>query len=386
MDACLREFYVAIVKRFSLLILLAGCGHPPGGTIPDGGSPAVREAQPLARRIDSTVTRLLADRMIPGAAVAVLRADTLIHAAGYGVAKLATGTPVSTSTVFQIASTTKPFTAMAILMLVEEGKIALDAIASRYLTWLPKKYATVTVRQLLTHTSGVYPDLRTQNVDEFDIAEFRRRLNEREASFPPGTKVQYANTGFTLLSFIVEAASGEDFGQFLERRVFRPLSMHSAGYRAPQEDDRLKARGYEIVDGRLIEAPHVFSGWGNSGIELSVTDMIRFAVALERRLLLQSASYDLMYAPARYANDSVVTFRSNDVPSQFGLSWFISSYRGAPLVSHGGAVAGFSSSLERYMRDGWTIIVLSNGKQGADRGSQAAAIARAIADLTVVPR
>lgn len=355
----------------------SGVGHQ---SLASQGDPPTRRDAVLAKRIDSVVISVLALRRIPGAAVALLRHDTLVYAAGFGVANLTTGAPVTPATVFQIASTTKPFTAMAILMLAEEGKVALDSPAARYLSWLPARYSAVTVRHLLTHTSGVNPDMRRANVDELDVAEFKRRLEERAASFPPGTNVQYANAGFTLLAFIVEAASGEEFGQFLRRRIFAQLGMRSAGYRVQQRTDPRHARGYELVNGELAEAPHVFSGWGNSGIEASVLDMAMFAAALERRALLRSETYDQMYTPARLINDSLPKFSSNGVSALFGVSWFLTSYRGAELISHGGAVAGFSSALDRFVRDGWTIIVLSNGKRGADRQSQASGIARAIAD------
>jgi CubicO group peptidase (beta-lactamase class C family) len=365
-----------------MIFLLAGCAPGINASAPHvAAAPVVRADTQLGRRIDSIVNAVVASRQIPGAAIAVLRHDTLVHAAGYGVANIATRAPVTTETVFQIASMTKVFTAMAILMLVDDGKVTLDDRAARYLPWLPAKYSGITVRQLLTHTSGVNPDMRTANIDEIDIAEFKRRLEARPVSFAPGTNVQYANTGFILLSLIVEEASGEEFGRFLQRRIFSPLGMRSTGYRVPQHNDARHARGYELADGRLIEAPHVFSGWGNSGIETNVLDIARFAVALERRALLRSSTYDLMYTPGRLANDSLPKFTSNGVPTLFGLAWFLQSYRGVELINHGGAVAGFSSVLNRFVHAGWTIIVLSNGKQGTDRRAQADAIARAVADV-----
>lgn len=364
-----------------MIVLLAACASRIQPFARDVGAPVVRPDSPFGARIDSVVNAAVVGRQIPGAAVAVLRHDTLIHAAGYGVASIATGTPVTTETVFQIASMTKIFTAMAILMLVENGKVALDDPAANYLSWLPTKYSGITVRHLLTHTSGVNPDMRTANIDEIEVAEFKRRLEARPVSFPPGTNVQYANAGFILLSFIVEDASGEKFGEFLHRRIFSPLGMRSTGYRVPQQDDARHARGYELVDGRFVEAPHVFSGWGNSGIETTVLDIARFAIALERRALLRPSTYDLMYTPGRLSNDSLPKFTSNGVSTLFGLAWFLQSYRGVELINHGGAVAGFSSVLNRFVQAGWTIIVLSNGKQGTDRRAQADGIARVIADV-----
>jgi D-alanyl-D-alanine carboxypeptidase len=368
--------------RFAfVLVPLAACASSLQPSARVVGAPIVRPDSPLRARIDSVVGAALVGRQIPGAAVAVLRHDTLVHAAGYGVANIATKAPVTTETVFQIASMTKIFTAIAVLMLVEDGKVALDERAARYLSWLPAKYSGITVRQLLTHTSGVNPDVRTANIDEIEVAEFKRRLEARPASFPPGTNVQYANAGFILLSFIVQNASGEEFGEFLQRRIFWPLGMRSTGYRVPQQNDARHARGYELVDGRFVEAQHVFSGWGNSGIETTVLDIARFTIALERRTLLRPSTYDLMYTPGRLANDSLPQFTSNGVPTLFGLAWFLQSYRGVELINHGGAVAGFSSVLNRFVQAGWTIIVLSNGKQGTDRRAQADGIARVIADV-----
>jgi D-alanyl-D-alanine carboxypeptidase len=369
------------MRYFAAIALLTACSSAVQSSGRDAGAPLVRPDGLLGPRIDSVVRAALVERKIPGAAVAVLRHDTLAYAAGYGVANVATGARVTTETVFQIASMTKVFTAMAILMLVEEGKVALDDPAVRYLSWLPTKYSGITVRQLLTHTSGVNPDVRTANIDEMELVEFKRRLEVRPVSFPPGTNVQYANVGFILLSLIVEEASGERFGEFLHRRIFSPLGMRSTGYRVPEQSDARHARGYELVDGKLVEAPHVFSGWGNSGIETTVLDLARFATALERRALLRPTTYALMYTPGRLSNDSLPKFTSNGVPTLFGLAWFLQSYRGVELIDHGGAVAGFSSALNRFVSVGWTIIVLSNGKQGADRRAQADGIARVIADV-----
>jgi CubicO group peptidase (beta-lactamase class C family) len=343
----------------------------------------------LATRVDSLVRATMATRGVPGAAVAVLRRDTLVAARGYGVTDRERGTAVTPATIFQIASTTKPFTAMAVLLLADSGRVELDAPAARYLPWLPSRYATVTVRQLLTHTGGVAPDVRRENVDEFPPDEFRRRLAERPESFAPGTRWQYANAGYTLLSQVVEAASGEEFGAYLRRHIFEPLGMRQTGYRVPQRDDGGHAVGYDLVDGRLERAPHVFSGWGNSGIETNVLDLARWAAAIERGELLSARTYREMYAPGRVAGgtlgDTAARFPFGGAPAGYGLGWFLTSYRGVELVTHGGAIAGFSSIVNRFPRAGVTIIVLCNAKQGADRMGHADAIARAIADATVVP-
>ena len=371
------------------LALIAACGRaePRSGVRAAAaeqlhlGTPVVRPDARLAPRLDSAVRAALVARQIPGASVAVLRRDTLVHLAGYGATNLATPTPVEPQTIFQIASLTKPFTAMAVLLLVDEGKLKLDDTASRYLPKLPALYSSITIRQLLTHTSGIAPDMRRANVDEMEQAEFWRRLGERPASAAPGSTIQYANAGYTLLSFIIEAVTGMEFGAFLDDRIFEPLGMSSSAYRMPQRQDGRHALGYDLVEGRNVEAPHVFSGWGNSGIETTAYDLARFAVAIERRELLSAASYAQMFTPGRLGTGAPAGFAFGDAQAHYGLGWFLTTYRGRTLQTHGGAIAGFSSILNRFPDDGYSILVLSNGKQGADRLGQADGIARAIASV-----
>jgi D-alanyl-D-alanine carboxypeptidase len=328
--------------------------------------------------IDATVRRVMSQRDIPGAAVAFVRGDTVLHIRGYGVAERRRGTPVTTETVFQIASLTKPFAATAVLLLADEGRLTLDVPAARYLDWLPDRYGAVTVRQLLTHTSGVAPDMRRANVDEMSEAEFQRRFLEQPASFAPGVRFLYANAGYTLLSQIVERVSGQTFGAYLQRRIFGPLRMQHTSYRQPRSSDGRQATGYDLVDSSLQEAPHVFSGWGNSGIETTVQDLARWAQALNRRELLSPSSYHAMFTPGRLSPDTALNFPFRGARAAYGLGWFLTTDRGDSLITHGGAIAGFSSVLHWLPGRRWAIIVLSNKKQGSDRQGEAEALAGAV--------
>jgi CubicO group peptidase (beta-lactamase class C family) len=179
----------------------------------------------------------------------------------------------------------------------------------------------------------------------------------------------------------VERAGGLPFGEFLRRRIFTPLGMTSTGYRMPQRDDSLHAVGYDFVDGRNVAAPHIFSGWGNSGIESTAADLARFAAAIQRRDLLKASSYDLAFTPGKLSNGSPAGFTFSGAPAYYGFGWFLTTYRGRVLQTHGGAIAGFSSILNRFPEQGYSIVVLSNSKQGVDRLGQADALARAIAKV-----
>jgi CubicO group peptidase (beta-lactamase class C family) len=385
-EHALTSGYRVTMKTFSMglaysLILCAApaCAQPARS---DHAAP-VRQRAPasLTITIDTLVPALLASRNIPGASVAILRHDTVLHVNGYGMASLSTRQPVTPQTIFQIASLTKPITALAVMLLVEEGKLRLEDSASRIVPRLPGIYRALTIRQLLTHTSGISPDMRTANVDEMELEEFWRRLSQRPASFAPGNSIQYANAGYAILSFAVESVSGMSFGDFLQKRIFSPLGMASSAYRRPQSRDARHAVGYDLVDGRNVAAPHVFSGWGNSGIETTIEDLARFATAVQRGLLVNRSTWHAIFSPGRLANGEPNSFSFGSERATYGLGWFLTAYKGRVLHTHGGAIAGFSSILNRFPTDGYSVIVLSNGKQGADRLGQADAIARAVADI-----
>ncbi|MBA4183090.1 MAG: beta-lactamase family protein, partial [Acidobacteria bacterium] len=158
-------------------------------------------------KIDKAIREEMAKQHIAGTSVAVLRNDKLVLTKGYGLANIEQSIPAAPKTKYQIASTTKPFTATAIMMLVESGKILLDEKAAKYLSNLPAQYSEVTVRQLLTQTSGVNRDLRTGNIDDFTAAEFWKRLAAAPVSFKPGEKWEYSNTGYILLGMVIESVT-----------------------------------------------------------------------------------------------------------------------------------------------------------------------------------
>jgi CubicO group peptidase (beta-lactamase class C family) len=228
--------------------------------------------------------------------------------------------------------------------------------------------------------------VRRANVDEFPIEEFRTRFLAASPPAAPGSGWEYANAGYTLLALVVEAVTGASFGELLESRIFAPLGMTDTGYRVPAREDAEHARGYDWVEGRLQRAPHVFSGWGNSGIESTVADLARWAAALERGALLSREGYRAMFAPARLSDGRPAVFGFRDDPgASYGLGWFLTRHRGRVEQSHGGAVAGFSSMVVRLPESRTTVIVLSNGKDRGDRRAQAELIARTVLDVLLGP-
>ena len=346
-----------------LLLLLAGCARaaPP---VPAPASPS-----------DLTAARQQFEAFpSPGAAAALVRGRDSDFM-NLGVERPG-GAPVTRDTVFQIASLTKPFTAIVILRLAEQGRLRLDDRASRWLDWLPPAYAEVTLRQLLSHISGVPRDLRRENVDEFDLGEFRRRFLAAEPSFAPGERWEYSNSGYTLLSLVAEQAGGRPFGRLLDDFIFRPLGMHHSRYRAPLVAASGRASGHDWEEGGWRPAPAVYSGFGNSGIESTAADLARFAAALQQRRLLRPESYAEMLTPARLASGAIVEFPFRGTPSSYGLGWFLSEFCGRRVAFHGGTIAGFSSGLFWSLDPQISALALANGKSGPDRTGVAEKIAQ----------
>lgn len=338
--------------------------------------------QDRQQQVDALIKAEMAKLHIPGAAVAVLRNGKTELLKGYGLANIEQKIPVTPDTMFQIASTTKPFTAMTIMMLVEEGKVSLDDKAIKYLPWLPAIYSEVTVRQLLTHTSGINRDVRTANVDNFTIDEFKRRFSAAPASFKPGERWEYSNNGYILLGLIVEAVSGKSFGENLALRIAKPLGMYNTKYNEPPTD-RMENRaiGYDWVENSYQPSPYFSGGYAGGAIISTISDMAKWGQALSAGKLLRQSSFEQIWTPVKLSDGQPRSFEFRGEQSGYGFGWFLTNYKGRKLFTHGGTVSGFSSQIHHFVDDKVTIIVLTNSKSGADRIGFAEVLARGIADL-----
>jgi D-alanyl-D-alanine carboxypeptidase len=336
-----------------------------------------------ADKVDDYIKAEIAKRHIAGASMAVIRNGKVIASRGYGMANIERGIRVKPDTMFQIASTTKPFTAMSVMMLVEEGKISLDEKAIKYLPWIPAIYSDVTVRQLLSHTSGINRDVRTANVDNFSIDEFKKRFAVAPMSFKPGERWEYSNNGYILLGLIIEAVSAKPFGEFLAQSITKPLGMKNTKYNEPP-DEKIKNRavGYDWLENSFRRSPHFFGGYTGGAIISSATDLAKWVRALDSEKLLKKSSLEQMWTPVKLGNGQPLIFEFRGDQSGYGFGWFITSYKGRKLLTHGGTVSGFSSQIMRFVEDdNLTIIVLTNSKSGEDRIGYAEVLARGIADI-----
>lgn len=332
------------------------------------------------RAADSIVAAEGLARGVPGIGVAVVARGQIILARGYGVTDRTRGLRVSDSTPFNIASVTKPFTAIVALRLARRGVVELTTPLGRWLPWVPIPYHPLTLRRLLSHTSGVVRDVRRSNDDDPDAAEYRTRVERSEPSFAAGSRFEYSNAGYTLLGWALEAAAGRGLDSLLADEIFRPLGMTTATYRAGPNQHR--ARPYAVAsDGSVRDTAWLTGGFGSGGIALSARDAARFAQGLHRGLVLDQEDQRVAWAPASLGDGSLVRARAVTDDDSYGLGWWISSYHGHRLLSHGGGITGYSAFLWHFPDRQLTIFVVANAKARDDGRAPVDPIIRALADL-----
>lgn len=308
-----------------------------------------------ADAVDRIVRERMQERNIPGAAVAVIRNGKTTKVKGYGLASLEFQVPVTTDTVFEIGSVSKQMTAAGILLLVQDGKIRLDEKISAYLPGNPESWGNVTVRHLLTHTSGIksYTGLTGFEISRrLSMEQFIKQLAEHPLEFVPGEKNIYSNSGYNLLAYIIETQSGKKYMDFMRERIFRPLGMNRTGDRDPQFIIPLRASGYEWrIDRYTGRDGNLTDLMGAGSITSTIEDMIKWEAALRGDALLRPETKREMWTQFTF---------NNGTRSVYGLGWRISDVRGHKLIGHTGQTAGFGAAIFRYVDQNVTVIVLTN--------------------------
>lgn len=294
------------------------------------------------------------DGAVPGACVLVVRDGTAVVRRCYGLADLEQGTATAPSTNFRLASVSKQFTAASVLVLAEDGKLSLDDRASRWLPSLPAAADDVTIRQLLTHTSGVvdYEDVMdpadTHQVHDADV--LRLLEGQDRTYFAPGSDYRYSNSGYALLALVVERASGQRYAEFLRQRIFGPLGMNgTVAYEAGVSDVANRAYGYSFESGRWQRTDQSTTSavLGDGGIYSSIDDLARWDAALYDQRLLTPGSLRQAFAPAT---------RTDDPSVEYGFGWRITG----DSLWHSGESIGFRNVIVRYPQRRLTVVVLTN--------------------------
>jgi CubicO group peptidase (beta-lactamase class C family) len=334
----------------------------------------------IPSRIDEFVRAEMARQKIPGVAIAVVKDGALIKMDGYGYANLEHQVPVHPATIFQSGSLGKQFTAMAVMLQVEDRKLALTDPVTQYFPDAPPTWRSITVQHLLTHTSGI-PDYTDGTLDyrkDYTEDELVRFAYGLKPEFPAGARWNYSNTGYVLLGAIVRKVSGAFYGDVLAARVFKPLGMTTTRVITEADIVMNRASGYRLDKGDVKNQTWVaplLNTTADGSLYFSVRDLVAWDTAVERRAVLQPESWKRILEPVRLQSGKTYPY---------GFGWSLDDRGGQPLHQHGGSWQGFKTQFSRFIGDHLSIIVLANLAQ-ADPARLADGIAAIVNDRLAEP-
>ena len=368
---CAGDFFISRPSNLSILWIaftfgfLAFYGR---AAIPDTMTPKIDAFFADFNRTDA-----------PGASVTVIQDGQVLLAKGYGLANVEEKIPCTPETNFRLASLTKQFTAMSILILSDRKKLALDESLIDFFPEFPTYGKEITVRHLLGHTSGlmdyenVIPAGTTIPVLDRDV--LRLLLNQDKTYFPPGSKFRYSNSGYSLLSLIVEVRSGMPFAQFLTKNIFDPLKMnHSLAYEQGFSIITNRAYGYSASGQGFARTDQSLTSsvLGDGGIYTSVSDLFKWDQALYTTNLVGAKWLNLAFTPGSLPTD----FPN----SHYGFGWYIGNYRGLKEIWHYGETRGFTTRIARFPEKKFTLVILTNRN-----GAKISDLPHKITDLYLFP-
>ena len=310
------------------------------------------------QEMDIKIEKYMLDNNIPGGLIAVASKGEILHIQTYGEANVELSVPVIPKTSFEIGSISKQFVAVAALQLVEEGKLSLDDKIHKYIPSLPGDWAGITVHQLLTHTSGIpdYEEIYTYDVYRLRLTpeEVIKIAQARAVDFAPGQGYYYSNTGYFIMSMIIERIDQMPLGKILKKRIFEPVGMTSTRMADPEAIIKNRAEGYWVDRrGELINrnATETSSTLGAGGLLSTAEDLTKWDAALYGTDILSEKSKETMWT-------SVTLPDGTD--TEYALGWMVRPDRRMKHVGHSGQVAGFVAYFGRYIDQETAVIVFMN--------------------------
>jgi CubicO group peptidase (beta-lactamase class C family) len=326
------------------MLFFAGCG-------------AQAQSPSSTAAVTDYVPTEMQSQHIPGLSLLVIKDGKIISAQGFGLANVELQVPVKPESVFQSGSVGKQFTATAVMMLVEEGKIGLDNSITNYFPDAPATWKEITVRELLSHTAGLgdYPkdfDFRKDWTEEEEL----KLIESIPLAYPPGTKWAYSNFGYVTLGILIHRVTGEFYGDFLQQRIFQPLGMKSTRIISEADIVPNRCAGYRLVKGELKNqewVSPVVNTTADGSLYFTTLDLAKWDAALYTEKLLKRSSLDLMWTPVKLKNGE--TNKSN-----YGFGWVIDQRNGHRCIHHDGSWQGFETAIARYVDDHLTVVALDN--------------------------
>jgi len=328
------------------------------------------DLSPLTKKIDAIFASLISNHE-PGAAVLVVKDGRIDWERGYGVTDLGTHHQIDARTNFRLASVTKQFTAMAVMLLVHDGKLRFESRLADFFPDFPEYGKAITVRHLLNHTSGLqdYEDLMpkveanipVEQIQIKDAAVLELLKRQNSTKFAPGSRWDYSNSGYVLLGLIVQRVSDRPFGQFLHDRIFAPLKMtYTLAYERGKNKVVNRAFGHtKEPDGwHQTDQSATSATLGDGGVYSSLVDLAKWDKSLRDHSLLSSEEMRPALTPVKVKESRVI--QPDGLPAEYGFGWFLNPYAGHARMWHYGETVGFRTAIQRFVDDELTIIVLCN--------------------------
>ena len=320
-------------------------------------------AQPVSDKVDDYVQKAMLEQHIPGVSLAVVLDGIIVKVKGYGFADIENKIPVNPETVFESGSLGKQFTAAAIIILKEEGKLKLDDKIATYFAGSPENWQDITIRNLLTHTSGIpaIPDDETginlqNNYTEQELLGITMKL---PLDFKPGEKWAYSDTGYMLLGILIHQITGEFYGRLLQEKIFSPLAMETTKIISETNIVMNRSSGYNLKNGEWENQTWVaptLNTTADGSLHFSVLDLIKWDAALTKEKILTQEDLIAMVTPVTLINGSLFPY---------GFAWHLNPINGHKAYSHGGSWQGFNNYIARFPDDRLTVVVLTNLKRSS---------------------
>jgi CubicO group peptidase (beta-lactamase class C family) len=312
-----------------------------------------------ADKIDDFIRAEMQKHHVPGLSLAVVKDGKIVKVEGYGLADVKQKVAARPETIFKIGSVSKQFIATGIMLLVQDGQLRLEDPINKYLEGPPSAWKAITIRHLLTHTSGLVRE--APGFDPFKIqsdADVIRTAYPLPLRFAPGEKWEYCNVGYFALAEIIRKVSGRPWTDFLEERVFKPSGMTTT--RPTNTSERLASRALGYAGDQNRKEADDRPALRPSGAFLStVLDLAKWDAVLSTDQVLSESTRRQMWTPVRL-NDGKT--------HPYGFGWELGALKDHKLVQHGGSMPGFRSQFARFVDDGVSIIILTNAED-VDRGS-----------------
>jgi len=352
-----------------ILVFAAPCRSTSAQTALVQALPAQTAANRYQQKLQPVLEKLIHEQQVPGFAISVVEDNRVVYAAAFGVKNVTrSDDPITTRSLFHMASITKTFVATSIMQLVEAGKIDLDAPLVKYLPYFrmaDERYKIITIRQMVTHTSGI-PDVddyewSKPQYDDGALERYVRSLSNLKLDFAPGQRFQYSNMAFEVLGDVIAKVSGESFDDYVQHHILAPLGMKDSTLLVKEAEPGLLVWGHELDEtgnpfpSKVYPYNRIHSP--SSDLHSNVLDMARWAIAnmnrgeLDGVRILKSSTYEMMWKSAG---------KFNGKASPTGISWFLDTYRGTKVISHDGGDTGFLTELAMLPDKKIAVVWLAN--------------------------